>query len=265
LVGEGMMQEQTLKGNFERETIPSLLQYLGTLAVTGELTLIAGSLRPTVYLEGGRVVDAIFGTRGGQEALFHAMNLMSGTFTFTAGVRAPHSTIDSSLESLILNAAFWQDTQGGMVISGNSVPRPITGQAINGVNLNLEQWQLLAQIDGKRTLAQIAAVMRIELSVLERVLKGLRQRGLVDFSSHQAVMVDPKFIAELRLRLASVIGPVATALMANAAADFGTTPDRLEASSLRAFVTTIVLKLPETKRTKFRDLAQPLLERHARD
>jgi Domain of unknown function (DUF4388) len=259
------MQEQILKGNFDRETIPSLLQYLGTLSATGELTFLSGSLHAVVYLERGRVVDAIFGTRGGQEALFHAMNLTSGMFTFTAGVRAPHSTIDSSLESLILNAAYWQDTQGGWVISADSIPKPTTGRAISGVNLNLEQWQLLAQIDGKRTVAQLGAAMRIELSVLEGMLRGLRHQGLVEFYLRQAVPVDPKFIADLRLRLASVIGPVATAVMANAAADFGNTPERLEVAQLRAFVTTIVLKLPEAKRAKFRDLAQPLLERHARD
>jgi Domain of unknown function (DUF4388) len=263
LVGEGVMQEQTLKGNFERETIPSLLQYLGTLAVTGELTLISGSLRPTVYLERGRVIDAIFGARGGQEALFHAMNLISGTFTFTAGVRAPHSTIDSSLESLILNAAYWQDTHGELTIGATSVPKLITGRALGEVNLNLEQWQVLTQIDGRRTIAQIGAIVRIEQRVLERVLHGLQHQGLVEFSLRQAAPVDPKFMTELRLRLASVIGPVATAILSNAASEFGTTPERLEVTSLRAFVTTIVLKLPETKRAKFRDLAQALLERHA--
>ncbi len=259
------MQEQILKGNFERDTTPSLLQYLGTLSVTGQLALVAGLLHAEVYLERGRVVDAIFGQRGGQEALFHAMNFRSGTFTFTAGVRAPHSTIDSSLESLILNAVYWQDTQGGVSISGGSIPKPISGQAIKGVNLNLEQWQLFAQIDGKRTVAQIGALMRIQPSVLEGLLSGLHHQGLIEFYSRQAVPVDPKFIGELRVRLASVIGPVATTVLANAAADFGTTPERLEAAQMRAFVTAIVLKLPEAKRVKFRDLAQTLLERYAHD
>ena len=74
--------------------------------------------------------------------------------------------------------------------------------------------------------------------------------------------INPGFFNDLRPRLASLIGPMATFVLEDAADMAGGTLHTLRAEQLEAFLRAVVAEVPPAKHAQLRELVRPLLKRY---
>ena len=260
-----MTREQGLQGDFTQDSIPSLLQYLGMLKATGQLSLTSSFMRAVIVVDRGRVIDASLGHSSGQEALFRILSFRSGTFQFTPGEVPRKITIHTSLERLLLDAAFWQDTQDGPPepIDPNLIPTFSSRGAPVEMNFSSLHWRVIAHVDGLRSIEDIGLHARIEPNQLELIVYELERLGILELHVRQIIPIDPAFLDEVRQCLTVVIGPIARVIMKDVAEALGVTLETLERTHTQAFTQELTARLAPAKQERFKTLVQPVMHRFA--
>jgi len=263
-----MNKTEKLRGEFGRDSLPGLIQYLAHLGVSGELTLrTPGSTTPlgAVSLDRGKVVDARMGPRSGQEALFHALNLERGQFSFVEGPSAFDSTIEVSLESLLLGAAYWQDTHPELPpVTPESVPRLKLDEIQGNIRFTPPELMLTTRINGQRSVSLLAQSYRLELEVALGAVGTLMGKGIVDLVPELRPRVDPAFWTQLEPLLTRLSGPMARFKLQDALEKVGLIErEQLETAQVSAFLDALEGTLTPAKRPVFQEQVQALRERHA--
>jgi DNA-binding MarR family transcriptional regulator len=80
------------------------------------------------------------------------------------------------------------------------------------VTLRSAEWAIITQIDGKKSVAQIAGILALSSSEALNLLKGLYQKELIEiksFDSEPESTVSIHFFEILKKELTGIIGPVA--------------------------------------------------------
>ncbi|MBB6097165.1 hypothetical protein HNR42_000579 [Deinobacterium chartae] len=262
-----MAEEITLQGEYSRDTLPSLIQYLAMLGSSGELWLTASPQQAATlaFLE-GRLIGAHHGNYRGEDALYRILNFSAGQFRFHPGTITIAPSITAPLEKLLLDAAYWQDTQSDAeVLPGpDAVPNVIPDENHGELRLELMHWRVMSLADGQRSLYEIAANLGRNIEEVREIAHQLATRGILTFGARTRATVDPAFLEELRRRLTTLIGPIARVIVNDAAQQFGTPADQLEPTQVRAFLEVLTQLLAPAKQARFRELAAPLIDRFAR-
>ena len=259
-----MNREQGIQGDFTQDSLPSLLQYLGVLKSTGQLQIRSSFMQAALAFRDGQVVDAAMQGSGGQEALFRALSLRGGTFQFHPGDIGQATTITVPLERLLLDAAFWQDTQDGPPEPINPKLIPVFTRQGAPVEMNFSSlhWRVIAHVDGVRTIEEIGLQARVEPNQLELVVYELAKLGILELQERRITPLDPAFLEAIRECLTVVIGPIARVIMRDTAEALGVTLETLEASHAAPFTTNLTGRLSPGKQERFRALVQPVMHRY---
>ncbi len=89
-------------GSLSEMSLPDLAQILGAGRKSGRLTLRAGEQSGEVHFQDGRVVHAALGSVTGDDAFYDLLAFEQGTFSLDPSFQPTASTIQASIESLIL-------------------------------------------------------------------------------------------------------------------------------------------------------------------
>jgi hypothetical protein len=129
-----------------------------------------------------------------------------GEFYFDMGSLPPEDkiTVRIDLENLIIEASRelkaieqLQDEIPSLEMTMRFTDRP--GTNIRDINLSVEEWQVVAYVSPKNTLAQIAKAAKMNDVQIRRVVYGLLQAGLVELvrpESQQRKVMGPMFSTE---------------------------------------------------------------------
>jgi DNA-binding response OmpR family regulator len=101
----GPARDPELRGDLEQVTIADLLQVFAANRRTGTLRIEAGESVAELAVHDGRIVDAQMGRVTGDKALYRALGLREGRFSFLPGLRATRARIDASTDALLLEGA----------------------------------------------------------------------------------------------------------------------------------------------------------------
>jgi hypothetical protein len=85
-----------------------------------------------------------------------------------------------------------------------------------GIQFKPEEWGVFAQVDGKRTIADIAQQLGMDPNIVWRIAESLYQRGLLQPAAGSEIpseVVDEKFFPQLTRELLLVMGAVADILI----------------------------------------------------
>lgn len=99
-----------------------------------------------------------------------------------------------------------------MTLSENAVCRLSTGKIPGEVSLNSMEWAVITQIDGERSVAEIAKKLTFSSSEAISIFQTLLSKGLieiVEIKEHQIKEVPPTFFDKVEKILVQFIGPVA--------------------------------------------------------
>ena len=173
-----------LNGSLEDFKLSEIIRLLNGLRKSGSLAISRGDLTAEILLTAGAVADASFRSETGLPALEAAMlALPQGQFAFTSGRPAAARTIELTTEELLAHLDGFAARQAelvGAIPALDAIPR--LGQSISsvrGVSLDREMIDALREIDGERTVEDIAVNGTLAGTLL--ALARLRRSGLVTF------------------------------------------------------------------------------------
>lgn len=137
-----------------------------------------------------------------------------------------------------------------------------TSELTGEINLKPEAWRVLSQVDGVRTLSEIAERIGMDLATANRVAETLLQARILEIAAGAPqptqATVDATFFEQLSLELARAIGPLASVILEDAIAALGEKPESFPRERLADLVERVSEEIPDpTRRLRFQ---QAMLE-----
>ena len=235
----GSRMKSNFQGQLEEGVLVNLLQYLALNSASGVLQLReASGTSAALYFHQGQLVHAVNGELEGPTALAPLLGWHAGRFSFHAGTPSPKRSIHTSLDSLLLKAAFEADItvdESRSALDERSVlsPRPFTS-GTQSVSLSLRSLHLLRQFDGQLTLGQIGERLQLPLADVIKAAEELVKQDLVEVKDAAAA---PTAFIDAVTRLArDIMGPVADIVVEDTLYELGFAPDRLPQPAVPEFL-----------------------------
>jgi hypothetical protein len=186
--------------NLKQFTIGDVLQFLTHIKKTGVLK-VKGSISGEVFIKEGLVIHASDGVDKGMEALLNLSFMELETGRFEIGIAAPEQTISEDLGKLTENIEkrrieYEEIRQKLPPI--NTVLAKSTRDLESAVALRRTDWQILALIDGKRTLGDVIAESKIGGYEATKTITWLKDKGLI-YDPEETVRVMEKLAGFLHI------------------------------------------------------------------
>jgi uncharacterized membrane protein YgcG len=196
-----MSKVQNLSGTIQEGFLANLLQYLAINRVSGYLKLetmdTAGQIAVgQIYFRQGRVTHAITGGERAITAIATLMLWTSGEFSFKTGEFQTEISIETSLEHLLMEVSRRLDEHhlktfdprkltAGTVLQRRDIDElegaiPVPGNSI----------LLLASVDGRQSLGQLAKTLNTPLEALIQIAQQLVDIDLLTVTTRIAIDAD---------------------------------------------------------------------------
>ncbi len=170
-----------LEVNLKEFNLPDVLQFLVQRQKTG-VVRVTGELNGEIYLKDGRIVHATDGTEKGFESLLNLSLVRLEKGVFESGVRAVEQTISEDVGRL--NESIERRRIEFEKIKDRLPPRDAvlaksTKELPSAVALRRTDWQILAMIDGRRTVNEIIAQSQLGGYETIKTIVWLKEQGLI--------------------------------------------------------------------------------------
>ena len=175
------------QGSLKEIPLPDIIQLVSVSGKSGIFLLERGEERGEIYLQDGQIIHAVYNTLQGEEAIYALTIWSEGDFHFQPGVESEVVTIRKSNTNLLMEAARRLDEWkilSKKIPSMDMVPAlKYQEQWKQEVMLSPQEWTLITQIDGKRSIEALAAGLNWAKFDVCKILYGLVTQGLVTLSA----------------------------------------------------------------------------------
>ncbi|MBD3225384.1 MAG: hypothetical protein GF313_11675 [Caldithrix sp.] len=124
--------------------------------------------------------------------------------------------------------------------------------------LRAREWAVLTQIDGNKSVSDIARRLSYTIEEATTIFVGLYERDLIKIifnGKQQHNEVPHNFMKTIETELTGFIGPVAPFIIQDAMQEFEQNPQKLDIRLLPGFIENISDQIPENqKRIKFQEI-----------
>ena len=212
-----------LQGSLSELSLPDVIQLVSVSGKTGAFQLERGSETGTIYLRDGQIVDAETGRLRGEHAVYEMAIWSEGEFTFAPGETSEEVTVHRPNANLMMEAARRLDEWrviSRKIPSLDMVPYfPPRDAGRDQVTLSPHEWVLVTQVDGDRSIEEIADLLGWAAFDVSKLLFGMVSSGLValrqagDGSGGGRMAQEPSSVTllgladKIRAVAASTIGP----------------------------------------------------------
>ena len=204
-----------LRGNLSQISLMDILRMLSFGKRSGCLDIRQSGKAGEIYLERGLIVHAVTGTQIGEKGVYTLMGWLEGDFSFTPNIPAPELSINTTTEQLMLEAARqaeqWEDFKD-VLSSTDAVFNISPSGSTNTVSLKPIEWQVLAQVNGERSVIAIGEILNLHEFEVARIIFSLTTAGLLhevtDAKSTFREIVDESFFMQLTEIFTEVMGPI---------------------------------------------------------
>ncbi len=167
--------------NLKEFNLSDVLQFLVQLKKTG-LIKVNGELNGEIYVREGHIVHATDGAEKGFESLLNLSLAQLENAVFESGVRATEQTISEDVGKL--NENIEKRRMEFEKIKDRLPPREAilaksTKELPSAVALRRTDWQVLAMVDGRRTLNEIIAQSQLGGYETIKTIIWLKEQGLI--------------------------------------------------------------------------------------
>lgn len=170
-----------LEINLKEFNLSDILQFLVYLKKTGVIK-VSGELNGEVYVIDGNIVHATDGTEKGFESLLNLSLVNLEKATFEAGAKATEHTITEDVGKLNENIERRRvefEQIKNQLPPRDAVLAKSTKELPSAVALRRTDWQVLAMVDGKRTINEIIVQSRLGGYETIKTIIWLKEQGLV--------------------------------------------------------------------------------------
>jgi hypothetical protein len=174
-----------IQGDLAEYAIPDLLQFIHSSRKAGQLVLESEAAAPAgVYFAQGELVHAYCPPRKGVPALYQLLAWRQGRFAFLKNVAPVERTIFDDLQNLLLDGLRRLDEYR---LIADRLPPPGTVLhlcrtdlgARADVRLTRGEWEVLAHVNGRRTLEEVLDLAGGAEDEAARIVYGLLMAELV--------------------------------------------------------------------------------------
>jgi hypothetical protein len=257
---------EALRGDLNQLSLPNIIQLLNSGGQTGKLDLTDGSNTGEIFLRQGNIVHAITGVQIGEDAFYTLMSWLHGDFNFVSDIEAPDQTISTGTE-LLLNEGkkrieMW--TQIKNVIPSMQAIFNLSQGTTGAINLDPDEWKVLAQVNGVRSIADIAESLGWDEFETANVLAGLVKTGLLEIveesKSPTVTAIDSGFFDRLNEEFIEVIGPMGPVIVDEKIATLSETRESFPRNKVADLVEQVSTEIEdEQQRMNFQQIMLDLL------
>jgi hypothetical protein len=163
------------------------------------------------------------------------------------------------LEEAATYSAEWERIRK-IIPSSNAIYR-LAARPSAEIQLRAEDWSVLTQLDGERTVREIAEASQLNELFTSKVICRLYELGLLELVAVQVAeaqpardLVDAKFIDKIESDLKLAIGPMASFIVDDCAEQMGHSRGELPKDAVPELVERLANEIPDpTRRTKFQE------------
>ncbi|MCE5275540.1 MAG: DUF4388 domain-containing protein [Syntrophaceae bacterium] len=260
-----MNMRQDISGELNNTRCPEIIKILSLGKRSGRLYLTNGSETGNIYFTEGDVVHAQCGSLNGTKAINEIAVWASGEYRFFVDEPSDVQTISMSIDDILAettNHLRQMDKITSLIPSSGAIYALETEIKDKDIQLKSFQWKVLATVDGKRSIADIAQIVGFGVSDTMKVFYTLIRMGLLHEASaqetheerHRIELPETGYIISVKDALTQAIGPIAPFIIAETARELGI--DLLSDSiDQKAFlIETLSNKIPDERMSlKFLD------------
>ncbi len=258
---------EVLRGNLAQLSLLDILRMLSAGRRSGRLDVRQGAKTGEIYMHRGVILHAVVGPQIGESCIFALMGWLEGEFSFTPDVIAPERSIQTPTEQLLLDAARqaeqWEDIKE--VLSSTDVVFNISPSgSTSTISLKPIEWQVLAQVNGERSVKEIAELLELQEFDVAKIFYSLTSAGLLyevegGKRTFQEI-VQGSFFEHLTENFNEVIGPIGPVIIEDEIKLMGETQDAFPQSKAAELVERISLEISDGgKRAEFQKKMLSLL------
>jgi hypothetical protein len=255
---------EALSGNLGQVKLIDILRLLQLSGRTGQLELTSEDGKfGEIYLVGGQITHALYEEWIGEEAVYGLFSWAEGTFRFHADETTDERTVSLEtpriLEEAGTYASEWEKIRQ-IVPSSNAVFR-LASRPASDVQLRAEDWSVLTQLDGEKSVLEIAEASQLNELFTSKIICRLHELGLIELAAIQTAapapvldLVDESYIASVESDLMQAIGPMAAIVVDDCAEQMGHSRDAMPKEAIPEFVERLANEIPDSaRRTKFQE------------
>jgi hypothetical protein len=206
---------EVLKGNLAQLSLLDILRMLSSGRRSGRLDVRQSGKTGEIYLERGNIVHAVTGTQLGEKGVYTLLGWLEGDFSFTPDINPPEHSINTTTEQLMLEASRqaeqWEDIKD-VLSSTDAIFNLSPSGSTSTVSLKPIEWQVLAQVNGERSVVEIGEILELHEFEVARIIYSLTTAGLLhevtDARPSYREIVDESFFVQLNEIFTDVMGPL---------------------------------------------------------
>lgn len=244
-----------LRGNLRQLPLLDIIRMLSTGKRSGRLDINQAGKSGEIYLERGSLVHAATGTQIGEKGVYTLMGWLEGDFTFTPDVAAPDHSINVATEQLLLEAARqadqWKDIKE-VISSTEAVFNISPSGSTSTVSLKPLEWQVLAQVNGQRSVIEIGEILGLHEFEVARIVYSLTTAGLMhEVTDAKAIfrdIVDEAFFEKMSASFTEVMGPIGPVIIEDEIHLLGEERNAFPQDKVSELVERISLEIADSKK-----------------
>jgi len=230
---------EVLKGNLSQINVIDLLSLLTKARHSGRLSLKTDKEQGFVFLNQGEIYAANFGEKKGYDALLKLTALTQGNFSFQDELTTSERHFDEDTKSILekinvqLQAAVSARVLQNKLLS--LIPKPAYWRdREEEVSLQPQEWMVIALSQKQLNLSKIAKELRMDINQVFKIANKLEKQGLAKLQDKEEIMPQEKqqkyipllFWKTLKTELATLIGPIAEAVIEDEIKSLGEIKER---------------------------------------
>jgi hypothetical protein len=242
------------------------LALLCTQKRTGKLQISVEERSGDVYITEGKITHAQFEKCIGLQALLFMLAWEKVRYHFTPKDTIDETTIemepDKVLTLLAKRKQEWHRINQDNTLNPNTV-LCLLPEARGTIRLKKEDWDILARIDGRRSLQEISDELYMAPLDLVKTINRFREAGLIGegtrYPETAYAAFGEEFLSSLERELILAVGPLAPMLLIEALKDLEETPELFTTDKITILLEKLSNAIPaEENRLRFQQAARIL-------
>jgi len=238
---------------------------------TGGLLVRAEEKEGEIFIQEGRITHAHFGPFVGLKALLFMLAWGTGRYNFTPQQTSDQTTIEMGtaeiLPLLAQQTEEWKRISRDQTLNLNTVLR-LMPQASGTVKLAKDEWDILARIDGRKSLEDLSYEMDLSPLDVVKAIQRFRKAGLIGIGHRRpetgSTVFGADYLSALEKELKLTVGPVATIVLEEALKDLQVAGEPLTEDQIEILLERLSKAIPEAeKRSGFQQTARSLAAEYA--
>jgi hypothetical protein len=244
-----------IKGGLDDTRCSEIIKILSLGKRSGRLSLNNGADTGNIFFREGEIIHAQCGPLQGIKAIHEIVVWTSGEYRFQVDDSPDVVTVDKSVDEILSEAADrirQMDRVMSLIPSSSAVYELDPDIKEKEISIKSIQWKVLAHIDGKKSISDIAQKIGLGVSDTMKVFYTLIKVGLLkdadiaeaESPSGITELPETSFLKALSEDLVKAIGPIAPFLIIETAREMGLDLLSDDSNQKAALIETISSKIP---------------------